>query len=162
MATLLNLKAQVEEARGTRMKMVFSGASEAHLLAEELGTFLTTLFAIPHLTCLFFLSASQCWGNTHTCQTISRYMGRQKNVSHSKSFRFCVNVPNHWRRLAGPPITNETSVVKLTRYGVLVGLGVQETDQAKNARFDLVWVRKRRVVACLHCSLINHSGRLGV
>lgn len=46
MATLLHLKAQVEEARGTRMKMVFSGASEAHLLAEELGTFLTTLFAI--------------------------------------------------------------------------------------------------------------------
>jgi len=40
MATLLKLKAQVEEAKGTRMKVVFSGASEAHLLAEEIGKFL--------------------------------------------------------------------------------------------------------------------------
>lgn len=37
MATLLRLKAEVEETRGTNMKMVFSGASEAHILAEEIG-----------------------------------------------------------------------------------------------------------------------------
>lgn len=37
MATLLQLKADVEDKKGTRMKMIFSGASEAHLLAEEIG-----------------------------------------------------------------------------------------------------------------------------
>lgn len=37
MATLLQLKAEIEELRGARMNMVFSGATEAHLLAEEIG-----------------------------------------------------------------------------------------------------------------------------
>jgi hypothetical protein len=37
MATLLNLKAEAEERLGTRMRMVFSGATEAHLLAKEIG-----------------------------------------------------------------------------------------------------------------------------
>lgn len=38
MATLLNLKAEAEERWGTTMRMVFSGATEAHLLAKEIGT----------------------------------------------------------------------------------------------------------------------------
>ncbi|KIM83388.1 hypothetical protein PILCRDRAFT_69640 [Piloderma croceum F 1598] len=37
MATLLNLKAEAEERWGTRMRMVFAGATEAHLLAKEIG-----------------------------------------------------------------------------------------------------------------------------
>ena len=37
MASLLILKADVEDKIGSRMKMVFSGAMEAHLLAEEIG-----------------------------------------------------------------------------------------------------------------------------
>lgn len=37
MANLLILKADVEDKIGSRMKMVFSGAMEAHLLAEEIG-----------------------------------------------------------------------------------------------------------------------------
>lgn len=37
MATLLQLKADIEDKKGTRMRMVFSGATEAHLLAEEIG-----------------------------------------------------------------------------------------------------------------------------
>jgi hypothetical protein len=37
MATLLNLKAEAEERLGTTMHMVFSGATEAHLLAKEIG-----------------------------------------------------------------------------------------------------------------------------
>ncbi|PFH51276.1 hypothetical protein AMATHDRAFT_142867 [Amanita thiersii Skay4041] len=36
MASLLILKADVEEKIGSRMRMVFSGASEAHLLAQEI------------------------------------------------------------------------------------------------------------------------------
>jgi hypothetical protein len=37
MASLLILKAEVEDKIGSRMRMVFSGAMEAHLLAEEIG-----------------------------------------------------------------------------------------------------------------------------
>jgi len=37
MASLLILKADVEDRIGSRMRMVFSGAMEAHLLAEEIG-----------------------------------------------------------------------------------------------------------------------------
>ena len=37
MATLLKLKAEVEDAKGSTIKLVFSGATEAHLLAAEIG-----------------------------------------------------------------------------------------------------------------------------
>ncbi|KAI0065899.1 composite domain of metallo-dependent hydrolase [Artomyces pyxidatus] len=37
MASLLDLKREVEGKRGTRMRVVFSGATEAHLLAKEIG-----------------------------------------------------------------------------------------------------------------------------
>ena len=37
MANLLILKADVEDKIGSRMRMVFSGASEAHLLVEEIS-----------------------------------------------------------------------------------------------------------------------------
>ena len=37
MATLLVLKAEAEDRWGTTMRMVFSGATEAHILAKEIG-----------------------------------------------------------------------------------------------------------------------------
>lgn len=37
MASLIRLKEEVEEASGTSLKLTFSGAQEAHLLAEEIG-----------------------------------------------------------------------------------------------------------------------------
>ena len=37
MATLIRLKNEVEEKRGAYMRMIFSRASEAHLLASEIG-----------------------------------------------------------------------------------------------------------------------------
>jgi hypothetical protein len=36
MATLLILKAEIENRFGSRMRMVFSGAAEAHILAQEI------------------------------------------------------------------------------------------------------------------------------
>jgi hypothetical protein len=36
MATLIILKAEVEEKIGSRMRMVFSGATESHILAREI------------------------------------------------------------------------------------------------------------------------------
>lgn len=37
MASLLQLKADIEDERGGQMRMVFAGATEAHLLANEIG-----------------------------------------------------------------------------------------------------------------------------
>jgi len=37
MANLLILKADVEDKIGSQMRMVFSGAAEAHLLAKEIS-----------------------------------------------------------------------------------------------------------------------------
>jgi hypothetical protein len=37
MANLLILKADVEDKIGSQMRMVFSGAGEAHLLAKEIS-----------------------------------------------------------------------------------------------------------------------------
>lgn len=37
MATLLKLKAEVEKAKKSSIKLVFSGATEAHLLADDIG-----------------------------------------------------------------------------------------------------------------------------
>jgi hypothetical protein len=39
MAALLELKKEVERKRGTKMRIVFSGAAEAHLLAEEISRY---------------------------------------------------------------------------------------------------------------------------
>lgn len=39
MASLLIVKAEVEDKLGTTMRMVFAGGSEAHLLAKEIGAF---------------------------------------------------------------------------------------------------------------------------
>jgi hypothetical protein len=41
MATLLNLKAEVENKLGSKMRMVFAGASEAYLLAKEISKAIT-------------------------------------------------------------------------------------------------------------------------
>jgi len=37
MATLLKLKTEAENAKNSTIKLVFSGASEAHILAEDIG-----------------------------------------------------------------------------------------------------------------------------
>jgi hypothetical protein len=37
MATLLNLKSEYEEFNGKTLRLTFVGASEAHLLADEIG-----------------------------------------------------------------------------------------------------------------------------
>lgn len=39
MASLLILKADVEDRIGSRMRMVFTGAAEAHLLAREISRY---------------------------------------------------------------------------------------------------------------------------
>lgn len=54
MATLINLKAQFEAATGRKLKLTFSGATEAHILAKEIAeadisVVLTSLRPFPML-----------------------------------------------------------------------------------------------------------------
>lgn len=42
--------------------------------------------------------------------------------------------------LPGPPLTNDTALVKLLEHGVIVGLGVRNAWEARNTRFDVQWV----------------------
>ena len=46
MSTLIILKDEVEERLGTVMRMVFSGASESHLIAKEIGEIVLTLLSV--------------------------------------------------------------------------------------------------------------------
>ena len=48
MATLLKLKKEVEGAGNTAIKLVFSGASEAHLLADDIGDYPSALVPLPY------------------------------------------------------------------------------------------------------------------
>ncbi|KAF8076559.1 carbohydrate esterase family 9 protein [Lyophyllum atratum] len=101
MATLLILKIEVEDRIGSRMRMVFSGASEAHLLAKEIADAGVGVILRP-----------------------------------VRPF------PSTWdqrRILPGPPLTNDTALVKLMHHGVVVGLGVREAWEARNTRFDIQW-----------------------
>lgn len=43
--------------------------------------------------------------------------------------------------LAGPPVTNDTDLVRLIENNVVVAIGVPEAWAARNARFDIAWVR---------------------
>jgi len=101
MATLLKLKAEVENRRGTVMKMVFAGAAEAHLLAPEIAKAKVGVILRP-----------------------------------ARPFPFTWDSR---RILAGPPLTEETSVTTLVKHGVIVALGINEMQFAVNVRFDMSW-----------------------
>jgi len=50
--------------------------------------------------------------------------------------------PASWesrRILPGPPLTEESQIVRLLNHGVTVGVGILESWEAQNARFDLGW-----------------------
>jgi len=95
------LKADVEDKIGSRMRMVFSGATEAHLLAKEIGNAGVGVILNP-----------------------------------ARPF------PMIWdqrRILPGPPLTNDTTLIRLLEHGVIVGLGVRTAWEARNTRFDIQW-----------------------
>jgi hypothetical protein len=80
MATLLRLKDEVEEKRGTLMRMVFARATEAHLLADRLGAdskqFLLNIDANGPL----LSSGGQSRRHSDPLAAIPRDMGRPSNV----------------------------------------------------------------------------------
>jgi hypothetical protein len=79
MASLLILKAEVEYKIGSMMRMVFSGATEAHLLATDISECQASrtrgTFPITKLR--------YCWSRSYTAshQTIPYRLGSATNVS---------------------------------------------------------------------------------
>ncbi|THU89863.1 hypothetical protein K435DRAFT_280938 [Dendrothele bispora CBS 962.96] len=50
--------------------------------------------------------------------------------------------PRVWeqrRILAGPPLTQDTAITELLKHNVTVGIGVYDTWEARNTRFDAAW-----------------------
>ena len=77
MASLLILKADVEDKIGSRMKMVFSGAMEAHLLAEEIGE---CKVAGSDISCQCFFRLRRRWCHPQSITTISYGLGSATHV----------------------------------------------------------------------------------
>lgn len=51
--------------------------------------------------------------------------------------------PSSWdgqRILPGPPLSDETVITSLLAHNVTVGIGIEEGWQARNTRFDVLWV----------------------
>ncbi|KAL5494800.1 hypothetical protein ACEPAI_262 [Sanghuangporus weigelae] len=108
-ATLLTLKKEVELTTGTALRLTLTGASEAHLLAQELGEAGVGVILNP-----------------------------------VRPF------PATWdqrRILPGPPLSEESALVRLMRHNVTVGFGVAGGNlpssiapwAAHNTRFDVSW-----------------------
>ncbi|KAL5535942.1 hypothetical protein ACEPAF_4036 [Sanghuangporus sanghuang] len=108
-ATLLMLKKEVELTTGTALRLTLTGASEAHLLAQELGEARVGVILNP-----------------------------------VRPF------PATWdqrRILPGPPLSEESALVRLMRHNVTVGFGVAGGNlpssitpwAAHNTRFDVSW-----------------------
>ncbi|CAE6413393.1 unnamed protein product [Rhizoctonia solani] len=101
MATLLELKSEIEDLTSVPLRVTFAGATEAHLIAKEIAAANVGVIVIP-----------------------------------TRSF------PGNWdqsRILPGPPLSRDSLITKLLKANVTVGVGVVESWEARNTRFDIGW-----------------------
>ncbi|KAH9913691.1 uncharacterized protein BXZ73DRAFT_106870 [Epithele typhae] len=100
-ASVVALKKEVEARGGARMRWTIMGATEAPLLARELGE-----------------------------------AGVGVIFTRARPF------PEAWenrRMVPGPPLTPKSALVIMKENNVTAGIGITETWDARNARFDLAW-----------------------
>jgi hypothetical protein len=65
----------------------------------------------------------------------------QRRMSeHSRLCALFITTDDASISLPGPPLTNDTALIKLLEHGVIVGFGVQNAWEARNTRFDVQWV----------------------
>ncbi|KAG6891468.1 hypothetical protein C0992_006199 [Termitomyces sp. T32_za158] len=100
-ATLIVLKKEVEAQTGRTLKLTITGATEAHILAKELGEARVGVILNPPRPFPYF------WETR--------------------------------RILPGPPLTQDSAVVRLKEHGVPVGIGCEEIWSARNLPFDVAW-----------------------
>lgn len=95
----------------------------------------------------YLTKCRQFWSRCHFAprKAIPDGLGPAKNVSN-------ISYASYWTltkavsSLPGPPLTNDTTLVKLLESGVIVGLGVRDAWEARNTRFDLQWVSSTGVL----------------
>jgi hypothetical protein len=136
MATLLRLKAEVENKVFTetnlhhKLKLTFSGATEAHVLARELRYAKVGLLVHPRPYPYFWESRRMYVLRSHViCKSLLN--------------------PSDFYSVPGPPLTPQDFVSYLVSQGIEVGIlpqgaGTRDMDAwaAQNLRFDAGWVRR--------------------
>jgi hypothetical protein len=120
MASLIILRAEVNEKIGGQMRMVFVGATEAWLLAKELSEF----------------KKSSIFGQANT----ESVLGEARVGVILTSLKPVAATWDERRILPGPPLTNQTALRMLLDNGVAVGIGVDHPQLALDTRFQLVQV----------------------
>jgi hypothetical protein len=81
MSTLLILKQEVEEIKGSTMRMIFTGAAEAHLIAAHIGERIFTDFRGVVINRGCTCRESGGWSDTKSCKAVSYHVGGSTHVS---------------------------------------------------------------------------------
>lgn len=121
MATLVNLKREHKEITGNDLRLTFSGATEAHLLAEEIARAgISVILTSPR-------TYPSAW--------------EQKRMQVALYYLFFEPTDLSWlSRLPGPPLSKYSSISALLAQGVSVSIGVIGEFAARNTRFEIAWV----------------------
>ena len=123
-ATLILLKKDVEEKTGATIHMTIAGATEAHLLVEEIAQANIGIIFRPSRPFPSTWEQRRVW--------VSLF-GLRSNVF--------LHLMRHFYRLPGPPLSKETEIALFLAHNVTVGIGIEEAWSARNTRFDVGWVR---------------------
>ena len=123
MASLINLKKEVEERSGTTLRVTFTGANEAHLLAKEIGEAGIGVILAPR-------PFPGSWKSRRMYVLIALF------ISEGMLLIFMITFS-----LAGPPLTENNAASVLLSHNVTVALGIVEQWESRNLRFDVGWVR---------------------
>ena len=124
-ATLILLKKEVEEKMGATIHMTITGATEAHLLVEEIAKANVGIIFTPSRP------FPTTWEQRRVCVPRLGLGSRRFFIFDTKNFH----------RLPGPPLSKETEIALFLAHNVTVGVGVQDASSARNTRFDVGWVR---------------------
>jgi hypothetical protein len=108
---------------------------------------------------LYFCRQGWRWRHTQSDKTLSINVGSPEDVRNDLivSDRNSDALSN---RLAGPPLTNN-NLVSLMENQVTVAVGVPDAWAARNARFDIAWVRCFKSIPIIVLTGI-FSGKVGV
>lgn len=108
----------MESTSGSAIQMTFSGASEAHLLAKEIGVAGVGVIVSP------------------ARPFPSTWEMRRMYVLLHCGFLTLIYLDS----LPGPPLTQNSAISTLLANNVTVGVGVDGAWAARNTRFDVSWV----------------------
>lgn len=125
--------------------MTLTGATEAHILAKEIGEAGIGVILNPVRPFPYVWDSRRMYVKSSIRVTVISRLLIFSDVYHS---------------LPGPPLTQDSAVVHLMEHNVTVGMGVMGINQsptisvwsARNARFDVSWVGR---LAPIHVDFVT-------